>query len=194
MRRIRALVPWTLLALLVLWPPVHILLARRYHFSTWRYGGFGMYAAPDGAERDVYVFIQACGARSSAQYVAPMTTPDTGFFYLVHAGRADLTDLPELSSTENRALSSLMRDIRSLSRPGDFDRLGQWIDARGAGKDEPPPSIAILVSTPRLDTTKGAAYAHVFGFIRERGRWSAVAEQSGTSALEAMTARLSACP
>ncbi|MDI3285977.1 hypothetical protein [Polyangium sp. 15x6] len=194
MRRIRALVPWTILALLVLWPPVHILLARHYHFSTWRYGGFGMYAAPDGGEREVYVFIQDCSARNATE-VAPTTTKaPPGFIYRVRAGRADLMALPELSSDEQRALSSLTRDIRSLSRPSDFEQLGRWIDARGAAKGESPPVIAVLVSTPRLDTVKGAAYADVFGFLRERGRWSSVGEASGTSALDVLTARLSACP
>ena len=36
-----------LLVLLLIWPPVHMLLAPRLNFSSWRYGGWGMYATPD---------------------------------------------------------------------------------------------------------------------------------------------------
>src|SRR5690242_14796545 len=34
------------LALLLLWPPLHLALSRAGYFSAWRFGGWGMYATP----------------------------------------------------------------------------------------------------------------------------------------------------
>ena len=34
------------LGLLALWPPLHFVLSRRYHFDHWRFSGFAMYARP----------------------------------------------------------------------------------------------------------------------------------------------------
>lgn len=34
------------LVLLVVWPLVHYVLSRRYHFNHWRFAGFAMYARP----------------------------------------------------------------------------------------------------------------------------------------------------
>jgi hypothetical protein len=39
------------LVLLVIWPLVHHLLARRYHINHWRFAGFAMYSRPADAPR-----------------------------------------------------------------------------------------------------------------------------------------------
>jgi len=36
-----------LLALVVVWPALHIALSQSYGFSPWRFGGWGMYATPE---------------------------------------------------------------------------------------------------------------------------------------------------
>jgi hypothetical protein len=167
MRSLQATVAWFILILLVAWPPMHILLAHQYHFSTWRYGGLGMYATPPSGDRDVYVFIQDC-----------------------QAGNARQLDLFSFSSEETHVLSSLLDDVRSLSREADFDRLGHWVDAQRDSAS----SLGILVTEPHIDTKANAAYAEAFGFIRERGRWSPIARRRGPAALGEIMARLEVCP
>jgi hypothetical protein len=175
------------------WPPLHAVLAREHHFSTWRYGGLGMYAAPDGADREVHVFMGSCG-RPRAEPTLEDGDLDgkLGFYYVVEDARLDTFWLPELDSNEQRALALRIKDVRSLSRPGDFERLAAWIDARLS--PTPEGSLSILVTQPRLDVRASVAYADVFGFVRERGRWSSVGPLRGPAALSAMIARVGTCP
>jgi hypothetical protein len=115
-----------------------------------------------------------------------------GFYYLVETARLDTLRLPELDPTEQRALALRIKDVRSLSRRGDFERLAAWIDARFS--PAPKGSLGILVTQPRLDVRVSVAYADVFGFVREQDRWSAVGPLRGPAALSAMIARVGTCP
>jgi hypothetical protein len=194
-RRVHALVGWSFLALLVAWPPIHILLARRYHFSTWRYGGFGMYAAPDGADRDVFVFFAGCARKAGTKSAArELRSPHTlGFYYEVRGQRIDSTMLPDLEPDEERALKTTIKDIRSLARPEDFIRLARWVDARlvdDARQDQP---IIILVTEPDVDATTRSAYARAFGYMREQDAWSRVSARRGEDGLQLAVEKLGAC-
>jgi hypothetical protein len=189
----RARLPYCILALLFAWPPIHMGLSRHYRFSTWRYAGMGMYAAPDGAERDVYVFLPAC-ARPDVPTFA--LTPDRklGFYYLTNGPRLDLLALPELKTDEHRALASLIKTIKSLNRPSDFDRLARWADERFFPGRAPATSIGILLTEPHVDMAAGTAHAEAFGFVREQGRWTKVDPMRGPAALSAMASHVGACP
>jgi hypothetical protein len=194
MRRLYEIVAWTFLSLLIAWPPIHIALARRYHFSTWRYGGLGMYAAPDGSDRDVYVFIRSCsGAVPEFPRSSEPSGSRLGFYYAVQGRRMDLLGSPSVNEAEERDLARIIKDIRSLSRPSDFERLSYWIDARlpQAGEGS---SIAIVVTEPRLDGSAGRADANAFGFVRERRIWSPLPAMSGSAALSVIAQRLGSCP
>ncbi len=84
-----------ILAFILVWPPVHIVLARNFHFSTWRYGGLGMYATPDGRDRDVLVFIPLCSEkRAVSAERRELDGRRLGFYYGVRHGRADLLPAP----------------------------------------------------------------------------------------------------
>lgn len=168
-------------------------LARRYHFSTWRYGGWGMYAAPDGSDRDVYVFVSSCGPSGAPlSPEAAIGDRTTGYFYLVHDARLDLLSLPGLDAAQKRELSRRIRDVRSLARPDDFRRLAQWIDAHEALTSSGP--LGILIAEPHIDMRGGRAYADVFGAVREGGRWSAVEPTRAEAAMDVILARIGACP
>lgn len=152
-----------------------------------------MYAAPDGADREVHVFLASCG------HPRAEPTPEDGdhdgrlgFYYLVENARLDTFRLPELDPTEQHALALRLKDVRSLSRRGDFERLAAWIDARVS--PAPKGSLGILVTQPRLDVRASVAYADVFGFVREHDRWSSVGPLRGPAALSAMIERVGACP
>jgi hypothetical protein len=191
--RLRALLPYCILPLVFVWPPIHMQLARYYRFSTWRYAGMGMYAAPDGADRDVYVFLPAC-ARPNVS--AGTLTPDRklGFYYLADGPRLDLLTLPALTADDHRELASRIKAVKSLNRPGDFDRLARWVDERFFPGRAPATSIGILSVEPHVDMTAGTAHAEAFGFVREQGRWTKLPPMRGPVALSAMTSRVGACP
>lgn len=195
MWRFHGIVVWVFLAMLVVWPPVHIALARHYHFSTWRYGGLGMYAAPDGRDRDVYVFMSRCADK------LPVAVADRefdgrrlGFYYGVRDGRADLLPWPDIQSDEQHDLAEVIRDIRSLARPSDLERLGRWVDARFAVDNSREANLAILVSMPHVDTKNKVAYAETFGFVRERDHWVPLPVVPAERALDDVVRRLGACP
>lgn len=191
-RKIRLYAGWVILAFLLAWPPLHMALARRYHFSTWRYGGWGMYATPDGSDRDVYVFLSSCARGTAA--TAPWATGNgaTGFFYLVRGARIDLISVPSLDSTQKRDLARRIKDIRSLTRPEDFRRLARWIDDHeelaSAG------ALGIVVAEPHIDVGRGRVYADVFGAVRDGGLWSRIEPTTAEAVLPAMLARMRACP
>jgi hypothetical protein len=193
-RWLRAQVGWVILAFLVAWPPIHMWLARQYRFSTWRYGGWGMYATPEASNREVHVFLSSCAWKGSkAELLTTTGEKRNGFFlYLVHGTRIDLVSFPDLDADEQRALARRVKDVRSLARPGDFEHLAQWIDARFP--PALPGSLGIMVAEPHVDIQASRTYADAFGFVRERGRWSPVAPLRGPAALSAMIARLGACP
>ncbi len=195
MGRFHGIVAWVFLAMLVVWPPIHIALARHYHFSTWRYGGLGMYAAPDGRDRDVYVFTPLCSDERMAN--AGRREFDgrrLGFYYGVRHGRADLLPSPEIQSDEQRDLAEVVRDIRSLARPNDFERLGRWVDARVAADNSLDTNLAILVSMPHIDTKRKVAYAETFGYVRERDDWVPLPVMPADRALDDVVRRVGACP
>lgn len=193
MRRLRALSGWVILALFLGWPPIHMLLVRRYHFSTWRYGGFGMYAAPDASDREVHVFLSSCGRTFASQSPAKEASDRTlGFYYRVEHGRSTPLAPPRLDREEARALARLLKDLRSLARPIDFERLAGWIDKR-MSSGHAPASLGILVTEPHIDPSAPIAYAEAFGFVRERGQWSPVTRARGTEAVVAMVTRAGTC-
>lgn len=194
-RRIHKYAGKVFLAFLAVWPPIHIVLARQYHFSTWRYGGLGMYATPDGRDRDVYVFIPLCSEKQTVSAEGrELDGRRLGFYYGVRNGRADLLPWPDIQSDEQHDLAEVVRDIRSLARPSDFDRLGRWVDARFAVENSREVNLAILVSMPHIDLKKKVAYAETFGFVRERDHWVPLPVMSAERALDDVVRRLGACP
>lgn len=194
-RQIHRYASRVILAFIAVWPPIHIVLARHYHFSTWRYGGLGMYATPDGHDRDVYVFMPLCSEkRAMSAARSELDGRRLGFYYGVRHGRADLLASPDMQSNEQRDLAQIVRDIRSLARPSDFERLGRWVDARFAAENSRDGNLAILVSMPHIDTKKKVAYAETFGFVRERDHWVPLPVMPAERALDDVVRRLGACP
>jgi hypothetical protein len=152
-----------------------------------------MYAAPDGADREVHVFMSSCGhARAEPMSEDREADGKLGFYYVVESARLDTFHLPSLEPSERRALTLRIKDVRSLSRRGDFERLAAWIDTHIS--PAPQGSLGILVIQPRLDVRASMAYADVFGFVREHGRWSSVGPLRGPAALSAMVTRVGTCP
>jgi len=154
-----------------------------------------MYATPDGRDRGVYVFIPLCSEKHPVS--AAGREPDgrrLGFYYGVRNGRADLLPWPDIQSDEQHDLAEVIRDIRSLARPSDFERLGRWVDTRFTVEKSREANLAILVSMPHIDTKKKVAYAETFGFVRERDHWVPLPVMPAERALDDVVRRLGACP
>ncbi len=154
-----------------------------------------MYATPDGHDRDVYVFMPLCSEnRAVSSKGRELDGRRLGFYYGVRHGRADLLPSPEIQSNEQRDLAEIVRDIRSLARPSDFERLGRWVDARFGIDNSREAKLAILVSMPHIDTKRKVAYAETFGFVRDRDHWVLLPVMSAERALDDVVRRLGACP
>lgn len=182
------------LAMLFLWPPIHMGLARQYHFSTWRYGGFGMYAAPDAGDREVHILVSSCPAIEAAG--EPTSTSHDrhlGFYHRIGVRGVTPLFLPRLDEAEKLALAAVVKNIRSLARPADFERLADWVDAR-LFEGRPPALIGVFLSDPHLDRHATLAYSDLWGFVREGGQWTTLGTLRARAAVEAMQRRAEACP
>ena len=144
-RRLYALVALMLLA----WPPLHMLLVHQLGFSSWRLGGWGMYATPSPQTSDVVVVMRACDGTPT-----PGTRLDGGPHLLVvgpgnvrvrRLGRSD----PE-GYARARALAAFRQDYHYR----DFDR---WLRVTHSI----PASTPLVLATiePRLDLERGRALA-----------------------------------
>jgi hypothetical protein len=183
-----------ILVLLVAWPPVHMGLAHRRGFSPWRYGGLGMYSAPDGQDREVHVLLSLCEPSTASPWpIRPSGSRSLGFYHRVGAGALLPLPLPPLDQGEERALAAVVKELRSLARPGDFQRLAAWVDAR-FGRDRSIAGMAILVTLPRVDPAMSVAYSETFGFVRQGGEWSPLGRMRAGAAVQAFVENAVACP
>jgi len=67
----RKLVVYAALAVLTLWPPVHMMLVKHYQMSPWKLAGWGMYAEPRFGTLGMEVYTRDDGSDRFEQLVAP---------------------------------------------------------------------------------------------------------------------------
>jgi hypothetical protein len=196
MSRLRALaasVPWVIAAWLVVWPPVHMVLARAYGFSSWRFAGWGMYATPERSMSDIYVFFDGCHA------VIPERAAQRGAgwsgirIYSIRGGKAESIAPIALSAAARTNLKILVTSLRTFAKPEDFDRLGRWVARMVLPEQARGHSIAVILAHPRFDTTGERPYAEGIGFVRGEGGWRRLTGRTGTDLFDDVTSHIGQC-
>ncbi len=148
-----------LLIALLLWPLAHMALARQVGFSPWRFGGWGMYAVPEGFERILLVFERDTAGRLARVPVrllgvdiADDLERNAGLRVYARTSGAppDAIDLDEIERVA--AIGQDMRRARQLADDAALARaVGVVVAAAGAGA----PPVKVLVAEQRVDVRAG---------------------------------------
>jgi hypothetical protein len=163
---------------LVLWPPVHMTLARNLRFSPWRYGGWGMYATPHPeflSRVQVVVVPSPDVAVSPVADAVPRADSDSmalrEFGLLLDVLREDgIAPLDaslegDASVMEARSLTRRVRGLRDRDAMRRLAALGCQLASKGEGC----PGSLVFVEDPRLDLRARLASAQVDAYCVQRG-------------------------
>lgn len=133
--------------LLVAWPPIHMVLIPALGISTWRFGGWGMYATPVPRRSHVAVIGRSC--------VLPprLIDRDTGMRGLVLAQGAFQYGALSVDTIAHE----IARDVSALRRDTDIIALDAAVRRRH-GIDEASP-LALAVVEPRIRMQPPTAFA-----------------------------------
>lgn len=182
---------YLIVAALFIWPATHMALSKKYGFSSWRLGGFGMYATPhpdhpftgilvildrtEGGEpswdsfRRVPILLGGSERSDFFQYYSSLEI-------WLSPPSASLPEALSLGSVEElRRLRSLAKSIRHIRRTEDVRGLAEILDRRFS--DSPNNSLFIILWTRRLDLkgllyTEGDLYHYRNDSLTKRGRVS----------------------
>lgn len=135
------------MVLLLAWPPIHAVLMPALGISTWRFGGWGMYATPVPRRSHVAVIGRSC--------VLPprLVDRDTGLRGLVLAPGAFQYGALSVDAIAH----DLTRDVSALRRDSDILELDAAV-RRHHGIDEASP-LALAVAQPRIRMQTSTAFA-----------------------------------
>lgn len=154
------------LALLLLWPPLHLALSRAGYFSAWRFGGWGMYATPypTPAQHPIAVLLDL---REPPAPRAPLRRVQ-----IIDAG-ADVTDWLDrfaglsfyalgeelghldLGAGSASLLAKTCQAVRQLDRERHLLELGRFVEARLAQQATPQHQLYLSIGTRRADALVG---------------------------------------
>ena len=135
---------------LVLWPPIHMVLARSVGFSPWRYAGWGMYATP---HPEFLSRVQVVVVPPPDATVRPAAvTGDSESMRLRHFGLLldvvrDDSIAPLDGTIDVAEARALTRRVRGLRDPGAMRRLA----ALACGLASGCAATIVFVEEPRLD-------------------------------------------
>lgn len=139
-----------IVAVLLLWPPVHALLMPALGVSTWRFGGWGMYATPVPRRSHVIVVGRDCG------FSPPLLHRNDGARGLVLGAGSFRTGALPLDPTGH----DLARDVASLRRETDVLALARRV--RGLHRVDSDEPLAVAIVQPRIRGDVAFAHAAVF--------------------------------
>jgi hypothetical protein len=154
------------LALLLLWPPLHLALSRAGHFSAWRFGGWGMYATPypTPEQHPIAVLLDL---REQPERQAPlrrMRIIDAGadvtdwlerFAGLsFHAAGGELSQI-DLGAGVASMLAETCRAARQLDRERHLLELGRLVEGRLAQLATPQHQLYLSLGTRHADALAG---------------------------------------
>lgn len=155
---------------LLVWPVVHFVLVRSLDVSSWRFGGWAMYATLAPRTSDVAVIVRSCHAPS----LLPSRHPGGPRMVILETDAARLGGLA-LDEEGHR----LARDLSALRQIPHTLAFDAWF-RRAHGIDAGVP-IALAVIEPRIDVREHRAVGHARvaivrdGEIVERDRFLAAA-------------------
>lgn len=163
---------------LVLWPPVHMTLGGRLGFSSWRYGGWGMYATPHPeflSRVQVVVVPSPDEAVSPVAATVPRADSDSmalrEFGLLLDVLRDDgIAPLDASLEGDANVMEArwLTRRVRGL---GDRDAMRSLagLGCQLASKGEGCAASLVFVEEPRLDLRARLTSAQVDAYCVQRG-------------------------
>ncbi len=139
-----------IVALLMLWPPVHAFLTPALGVSTWRFGGWGMYATPAPRRSHVVVVGRDCA------FTPPLIDrPDGARGIVLGSGSFRTGALPM-----DDAGHDLARDVSALRREADVLALDDRV--RALHRISPSAPLAFAILEPRIRGDVAFAHARVF--------------------------------
>jgi hypothetical protein len=154
------------LALLLLWPPVHLALSRAGYFSPWRFGGWGMYATPypTPAQHPIAVLLDLREPPARREPLRRVQIIDAGadvtdwldrFAGLsFHARGGQLARL-DLGAGSASVLAETCQAVRQLERASHLLELGRFVEARLAQQATPQHQLYLSIGTRRADALGG---------------------------------------
>ncbi len=135
---------------LLLWPLVHLGLVRQLGFSSWRLGGWGMYATPNAGTRDVVIVLRECDAEA-----LPAASHAVGPRVLVIGQRGGrLRGLAHFDAEGHQ----LARRLAALRQDAQYRDFARWL--RATHGLEPAAPLAVAIVDGRIDPTRRRALGH----------------------------------
>jgi hypothetical protein len=150
------------LALLLLWPPLHLVLSSAGYFSAWRFGGWGMYATPypTPAQHPIAVLIdlrQQPGQREPARRLRSLDAGAdvtdwlgrvAGLSFFAVGGELSRVDLG--AGVASR-LAETCRAVRQLDRERHLLELGRLVEGRLAQLGAAQHRLYLSIGTRHAD-------------------------------------------
>ena len=161
------------LALLLLWPPLHLALSRAGYFSAWRFGGWGMYATPypTPAQHPIAVLLDLRERPERREPLRPVRIIDAGSDVTDWLGRSaglsfyalggELSRL-DLGAGSAHALAETCLAVRQLDRERHLLELGRLVEGWLARRPTPQHQLYLSLGTRHADALAGR-----FGTDRE---------------------------
>ena len=153
-----------LLALLLIWPPVHMLLAHQLQFSPWRFGGWGMYATPDPRTAVELLVISRHEGQAGAGCLRP-----------VCAARFEAGELVALDHAIPLPFAVWEPSLRRAQALADREALRFLTELTHQG---PELDVAVVARIERrLAPLRGVAFVSLDVYLYRRGRITPFARQ-----------------
>lgn len=154
------------LALLLLWPPLHLALSRAGSFSAWRFGGWGMYATPypTPAQHPIAVLLdlrdppagreppRRLAIDAGGSDVTEWLDQVVGLSFYALGGQLARLDLGAGSAS---ALAEKCQAVRQLDRERQLLELGRLVEARLAQLATPAHRLYLSLGTRHADALAG---------------------------------------
>lgn len=164
--------PLILLTAIVVWPVLHLILSLTLGFSSWRFGGWGMYASPhpDYPFTGIFVFLDdknPGGVEEIHRVPVFVKGADwTEVFRYISSLEFSAPDRPRTVSSmdlnsgqEARALRSLAKAIRHFRRAEDIRNLGDLARLKLANGCPKGCRVLVVLWTRRIDLKDSLLYA-----------------------------------
>jgi len=177
-RRSSAFLSAAIGAKLVLWPPIHMSLSQAFRFSSWRFGGWGMYATPhpEFLSRVQVVVAPAADSPDTSPDRPGTSDSDTESIALREFGL--LLDVVRREEIEPIAVSlgrsavmearALTRRVRALRESDAMSRLAS-LGCRLATDEDRCAAAFVFVLDPRLDLEARLAFTQVDAYCVRDG-------------------------
>jgi len=167
------------LLFLLLWPPLQLVGTMALDVSSWRFGGWGMYASSVPRRSHVAVMARDCALPVAA------TSERSGLRTLVFGDHA----VRKTRLSIDARAGDLAQDISALRRPTDVIALDDRL-RRLHGLDPRMPLVIAAVE-PRIDTQRHVAFGFARMFVVANG--AIVESETSALSLARIDALLPAC-